>query len=72
MEPGLAWPLEGLGRLSNLASLLKKVLGGRDPAELPNTDCRVIGCSGDRKLLKFTNCWLVEGVGAGLGLGLKD
>ena len=35
--------LEGLGRLSNLASRLKKVLGGREgdregPRELPKTD----------------------------------
>ena len=66
VEPGAVW--EGLGRLSNLASLLKKVLGGR---ELPNTDWRVRGCSGDRKLLKLTNCWFVEGL-PGLGLGLND
>ena len=56
-----------MGRLSNLASLLKKVLGGREgERELPKTDWRVLGCS-ERKLLKLTNCWLVEG-----GRELKD
>ena len=63
VEAGAVW--DGLGLVSNLASLLKKVLGGR---ELPKTDWSVRGCSGDRKLLKLTNCWLL----AGLGLGLKD
>ena len=65
--------VEGLGRLSNLASRLKKVLGGREGArELPKTDWRVLGCS-DRKLSKLTNCWFVGGGReGGRGLPPKD
>ena len=52
--------LEGLGLTSNLAawSWLKNVFGldWKDGDELlPNTDWRVRGDSGPRKLLKFTN-----------------
>ena len=52
--------LEGLGLTSNLAawSWLKNVFGldWKDDEELlPNTDWRVRGDSGPRKLLKFTN-----------------
>ena len=53
--------LEGLGLTSNLAawSWLKNVLGlglaWNDGELLPNTDWRVRGDSGPRKLLKFTN-----------------
>ena len=39
---------------SNLASWLKKVLGG-GWGWPPNTDCKDRGCSGARKLLKLTN-----------------
>jgi len=54
-EPGEVWlEAAGLGRTSNLASWLKKVLGG-GWGWPPNTDCNERGCSGARKLLKLTN-----------------